>query len=679
MNFETACQDTLGLSKNIERLDAVKYAIERQKENALSDRRSQLEIIDLIPKTHSVINALYDNIAGEMVKACEVALSDATHEIIGDKTDIGMDIHTKNGQISVDIGSAIKINEEKRILRSIVDGEGGGLTNVVCFSLRSIITARSGQRKFMVVDEPDCWLDNGKVDPLFNVIHKMATEGGFQIIALTHHDTSNFEDRANILTIEREHKGEATLRISGEIDNSLSRDGIIESIRLENFGGHSDLIIPLAPGLNFIRGQSNVGKSRVLRALRCVLLGEGNDGDISSDINEDGEYYEFAKECNVEIRFDGNRTLTWKRKRSGSPKESWSLYEADGNVAVLSDGTRCLNDRNGKEWAGSSEVLNIKPSEAGSSKLCAQLHTQKLPMFAINENGNVIASLLSIGKDAGYLREMLSLCRQKENEAKAAIKQIDRNLLSIGEDLMNLSKLDVLKRKYEHLVDKQEEISEYIQMLDDIALLHDEHVKLTQNINGITAFLNIIPEEPEFVDVQYLKDLFSEYHIKKNSIINLSHYNPLMSSLVEPKDYTYLIEIENLFLEFVDLETNQIVFDALNDINNSLITPEIIDTDDIFNLYKEYNTLSKTLDNSQTFIKKIPEDIIMSDMIREIDQLLNEYDNQWDIIDASEEKISILTQQIIDNDNKIKEYELQIGKCPTCGQDFPHNHKGGIQ
>ena len=295
MNFDVACQDNLGLSKNIERLDAVRSTIERQKENALIDRRNQLEIIDLIPKTHSVINALYDNIAGEMVKACEVALTDATHEIIGDKTDIGMDIQTKNGQISVDIGSAIKMNEDKRILRSIVDGEGGGLTNVVCFSLRSIITARSGQRKFMVVDEPDCWLDNGKVDPLFNVIHRMATEGGFQIIALTHHDTSSFEDRANILTIEREHKGEATLRISGEIDNSLSRDGIIESIRLENFGGHSDLIIPLAPGLNFIRGQSNVGKSRVLRALRCVLLGEGNDGDISSDINDDGEYYEFAK------------------------------------------------------------------------------------------------------------------------------------------------------------------------------------------------------------------------------------------------------------------------------------------------------------------------------------------------------------------------------------------------
>ena len=274
---------------------------------------------------------------------------------------------------------------------------------------------------------------------------------------------------------------------------------------------------------------------------------------------------------------------------------------------------------------------------------------------------------------------MLSLCRQKENETKAAIRQIDKNLLTIGEYLMHLSKLDDLKRKYEHLNEKQEEIFEYIQMLDDITLLHAEHVKLKQNLKNIDAFLNIIPEDPEFVDVHDLNDLFSEYHRKKDSINNLSYCNQLISSIEEPKDYGFLIEIENLFLEFVDLETNQIVYDALNKINHSLIIPEIIDTDDIYKLHREYQTLSQQYHDSQDFIKKIPDEIVMNDMIKEIDGLLNDYDNQWDIIDTSEDKISTLDQQIIDYDNKIKEYELQIGKCPTCGQDFPHNHsKKGV-
>lgn len=648
--------------------------IERQRINLEKERKKSINIIDMIPKVNSVINALYDRIAGDMVKLCENAITDASHEIINDNTNIGMEVYTERGQIAVNIGSSIELDENTRILRSIVDGEGGGLTNVVCFSLRSIIVSRSGQRKFMVIDEPDCWLDNGKINPFFNVIFRMATLGGYQIIALTHHDTSNFEDSVNILTITRDEDNNSQIAISG-LQTPCGGENVIESVQLKNFGGHENITFPLCPGLNFIRGLSNVGKSRLLRALRCVILGEGNDGDISTfkSLKNNKIITDVHKKCSVKIIFDHGKELTWTRRRTGSPKEVWSLYNSDGTIATLSDGTLCENNPNGSIWAGSSEVLNIKPLH----KLCAQLHTQKLPMFAINENGRTIASLLSIGKDAGILREMLSLAKTEDNEAKAAIKQIDRSLENCGKELLSLSFLNDLNNRYNNLKNIQDILIEKSQSYSQIHDLLNEYNSLKIRREESLFLISKIPEKPDLINTSDILSLYMEYkqkNSKKNELKDILKKIDIVHTLPVPE----LVNTErlfDLFEEFHILQDKKEKNLHFKDIIEKIEIPHN-DLTYLNTLYKEYVNNENKLRLLNDFLKLIPQPLAIDKNISTIYNLTEEYMSCCELLDDEEEKerniqLEIIKEKAINDDLKV-----QLGKCPTCGQSLKHHkHK----
>lgn len=626
------------LINNIEIACRMRNEFQKDKEILLHKQSDILMTVDMMPKINAILNALYDKVAGKIIKACEAAITDATHEIIGDNTNIGMDISTKNGQIHVDIGSTIQ-TKDSRVLRSIVDGEGGGLTNVVCFSLRAIIVSRSQQRKFIIIDEPDCWLDSSKINPFFNIIYKMAVDGGFQIIALTHHDTTDFEDRANILTLSRENKDSpVTLEVSGHVDSNLSKDNIITSVRLENFGGHENLLLPLAPGLNFIRGKSNIGKSRLLRALRCVILNEGNDGDISSyikDSDDNSILYNISPFCAVEITFDGGKTLYWKRKRSGSPKETWTYKDSNGNIITLSDGTVCDNDKNGKDWVSSKEVMNIKQSEFANNKLCSQLHTQKMPMFAINENGNVLASLLSIGEDAGILRKMISLAREKENEVKLELKHINKRLDEISLKLMNYAKLDTLinmanelKEEKEHYEHVEETLNKINDIYHSYKLSHNKIIKYKQ-------FINLIPQEPSFIN---FKKIYNLYYSCKNSLNKINNMN-----------------------EFLIL-------------SNNISMPDIQDYSIIKGIYNNYVQSKLKLIKMNTFNQIFPNMIVIDNNINIILSKFELYQKTNSRINDLNNNINTISLDIINNKLELENLKKEYKICPTCGNAFEHQH-----
>lgn len=663
--------DTNKKYENLVQQVNVLYVMKREllikKEHLTSQQEEALKIVDTLPKVGVILNSLYDKVAGKIIKACEKAITDATHEIIGDNTNIGMDVSTKNGQIHVDVGSAIYTSNDNRILRSIVDGEGGGLTNVVCFSLRAIITSRSGQRKFMVIDEPDCWLDSSKVNPFFNIIHKMAIDGGFQIIALTHHDTSEFEDRANILTLSREDKDSPVkLEVSGHIDTSLPTDNIITSIRLENFGGHKDLTFPLSAGLNFIRGKSNIGKSRLLRALRCVILNDGNDGDISS-FAIDEKTHNISSYCAVEITFNGGKTLYWKRKKSGSPKEVWTLKDNNGDIVKLSDGTICDMDKNGKDWVSSSEVLNIKPSEFSNNKLCSQLHTQKMPMFAINENGNVIASLLSIGEDAGILRKMISIAREKENEAKQELKRINKNLDEISVDLMKYSKLEKLREMVNRLSELKANYEEMEDVLDNINTNYNNYMKSKEKIEKAKKFISLIPNIPDFLKINRIGVLYNEYKKSEKQVSLLKGFISLIPSI---PTFNNTSDISRIYFDYKKSEKQVLLGKKFIEMVDNIKIPKNISLNTISNLYKGYMESKEKIEKAKKFISLIPDVPFINVNISKVSKITDEYIDSCSKIEEYEKEISDIDALIEKNQIKLDNLKKQYKICPTCGNSF---------
>jgi ABC-type glutathione transport system ATPase component len=86
--------------------------------------------------------------------------------------------------------------EEEDILR----GQGGSVQNILSVGLRmfALTTLDETQhRRFLVLDEQDCWLRPDLVPKLVKMVHDAGQALGFQVIMISHHDVAVFERYAD--------------------------------------------------------------------------------------------------------------------------------------------------------------------------------------------------------------------------------------------------------------------------------------------------------------------------------------------------------------------------------------------------------------------------------------------------------------------------------------------------
>ena len=101
----------------------------------------------------------------------------------------------KRGTANVDFSIDRDGNEE-----DVQRGQGGSVQNVLSVGLRMFALAtldRTEHRRFLVLDEQDCWLRPELVPRLVNIIHRAAKELDFQVILISHHDLELFQEFAD--------------------------------------------------------------------------------------------------------------------------------------------------------------------------------------------------------------------------------------------------------------------------------------------------------------------------------------------------------------------------------------------------------------------------------------------------------------------------------------------------
>lgn len=96
---------------------------------------------------------------------------------------------------------------------------------------------------------------------------------------------------------------------------------MITRITLKNFQIHKDVSLELGSGITAIIGDSDKGKSSILRALRWVSL---NDPSGDEFINDDAAF------CSVEIEKDGNTIVRYKDKKVNQYILNGTVYNTVG-------------------------------------------------------------------------------------------------------------------------------------------------------------------------------------------------------------------------------------------------------------------------------------------------------------------------------------------------------------
>lgn len=382
------------------------------------------------PDVKAVLDALQKREHERTVGAYEQLLTALMQDVLPGSRELVMDLHTHAGVPALDLF----IRKSNGPLEDALHGTGGSVTNILSAGLRAIALVRSGKRRFMVMDEADCWIKPLWAPRFAEVIQQMAQELNVQILMISHHSETIFPTIRHKLLLEKGADG-LHAQWSPSSDIPVWEDGQegIRSITLEDFQSHKFTHLSLSPGVTFLSGDNDIGKSAVVRALRSIFLGEG-----SNTVIRHGQ-----KSARVTLDFGPHHVLQWERHSKGKVIETYRHYQAAlgaDNFIQATDGAKSVPD-----WLEPTFGIGLIDG------LDVQLCHQKEPIFLLNKPSTVRAKALAIGDDAGHVQAMLSIDKRETLDARSAIKTGEKALERMSRAILALSPIQNSQDNWDQL------------------------------------------------------------------------------------------------------------------------------------------------------------------------------------------------------------------------------------
>lgn len=394
-----------------------------------------------------------------------------------------------------------------------------------------------------------------------------------------------------------------------------------EFLILKNFEKHSDLQLNFHPGVNVIIGESDKGKSGILRALEWIR----NDKPSSERVMS--RPVERSATTEAILGVDGKEI---KRLKSKSNNEYW------------------VDDKKLKAWGRG----NI-PIEVSSLLNMGEInyHKQKDNPFLLDSTGGSVAKALNEIVNLTEIDEIISkskvgvkLSKNELNVAEKQLKGFEKQLL--GYDWV--TDFDIELKSLESLEIDIKDKTDVYNELDKILLDEKEIQKEISEITVVTSLSSLCDEIFDIQNEINAKEnvYFDIQDIVKNEKENRDEIGQLnkISLLFEDCNAIFLIEqeISDLFYKQTSLRNLQVVIaDVETDImiakgtsNLSILCDEILDIQkDIDTKTEKYNAIYD-----------------LSTEQKKITRLLDS------------ERKELLTK------NNLKE-EAIAGECPLCGRN----------
>jgi len=357
---------------------------------------------------------------------------------------------------------------------SIIDGNGGSIANIVSTGLRLIALSRMGNRKFIVLDEPDCWLENAHIPAFAKIIGEISQKLQIQTILISHHKWEYFKDYGRVIELKSDGKNLYTEIINDVAKQIPDNLDYIKSIEIGHFMSHHRTRYELSPFLNCLIGVNDIGKSVLGTALRAVAYNDSSDSYIKH----------FESEAQVLIETSLNKKIFWQRfkdKSASNPqKVKYSLIEKSSDILDLEQ----TENSNKKEQITSEfesnyvpafiqKVLNITTVE----DIDVHIGNQKQPIFILSSDikPQQKAKILSLGKESLLIQKMMENIKGKTKLNKKILRDAEQEFTKINELLTTLGNIGKIQE-------------ESTKLLNHFKSLRDKHVNtqaLLENINKI--------------------------------------------------------------------------------------------------------------------------------------------------------------------------------------------------
>ena len=171
----------------------------RDRQQALQRVQASIDSLDsfleISDQVTDALDVLSQQLFSETLHLLQDKMTIGLQEVLGQPIQFKATPGFKNNSAVVEFSIERDGHEE-----DIYRGQGGSVQNVLSVGLRLFALAQLDDRqhrRFLVLDEQDCWLKPELVPRLVKMVHQAARELDFQIIMISHHDVELFEKYAD--------------------------------------------------------------------------------------------------------------------------------------------------------------------------------------------------------------------------------------------------------------------------------------------------------------------------------------------------------------------------------------------------------------------------------------------------------------------------------------------------
>lgn len=183
------------LRRRFDNLDGRRKALRAARESKAAELLRVGEYLAIAPQVEQALATLSQLLFQQLTGVLETTLTYALQEILGQSITLKAEQQFKRGGVTISFHI-----ERDGFGEDILKGQGGSVANILSVGLRLFALSRldeSRHRKFLVLDEQDCWLAPELVPRLVRIVHDAASKLGFQVLMISHHDTRSFDQFAD--------------------------------------------------------------------------------------------------------------------------------------------------------------------------------------------------------------------------------------------------------------------------------------------------------------------------------------------------------------------------------------------------------------------------------------------------------------------------------------------------
>jgi energy-coupling factor transporter ATP-binding protein EcfA2 len=395
------------------------------------------EYIDAKDDIELALSKLAEASQVEAVALYSELLTTLVSEVMGKKQVVILETRKFRNKVHLDLFC----EEEGGHRVDIAEAKGGSICNLIAAGMRVVSIIQSPYRRFLFLDEPDCWLAPSLVGPFVRVLRRLCNEVGVQMVYISHHSIKTIGD--DIYNVHLERRGELVADVnkgqciepfallSNELREKNGGFGVewlsgagIRFIEIKDFMSHAKTRVSLAPGLTLLTGENDIGKTSVFRALKALSI---NDAAV--------KFIRHGKDfTSVTVGLENEVVVNWSFVDRKSIKSSYTVSNGLEEITI--------DVPNGEVPYQVKQLLSF--GEVDTFDL--HFSDQRDPLFLLNSavKGHQRASFLNISDDFEVVVKMNAIHAKKLSDMRSRVKTMKEQLEEVNQSLACYRPLPVL-------------------------------------------------------------------------------------------------------------------------------------------------------------------------------------------------------------------------------------------